>query len=57
MTEIEYWKAKCWVCIICNNHKCDECSVMNYLQYRIDKKKDEIKQYNEGKKKRYVQFI
>ena len=57
MTEIEYWKANCWTCIICNAHKCDECSVVDYLQYRIDKKKDEIKQYNEGKKKRYVQVI
>lgn len=57
MTEIERWKANCWVCIICNNHKCDGCSIVDYLQYRIDKKKNEIKQYNEGKKKRYVQFI
>jgi hypothetical protein len=57
MTEIEYWKANCWTCIICNNHKCDECSVVDYLQYRIDKKKDELKQYTESKKKRYVQFI
>lgn len=43
--------------MICNNHKCDGCSVIDYLQYQIDKKKDEIRQYNECKKKRYVQII
>lgn len=43
--------------MICSHHKCDGCHIVDYLQYQIDKKKDEIRQQSEYSKKRYVQFI